>query len=99
MKYSFFVSLMLLRSESISPFLISSVFDFSLLLSTDEKASFYNGDIAALLDRLRNASQFIVRTTPFNEPPCTAIFDVSALRNLDRQFLWLYDRDYKSTSR
>ena len=69
------------------------------LLSTDEKASFYNGDIAALLDRLRNASQFIVRTTPFNEPPCTAIFDVSALRNLDRQFLWLYDRDYKSTSR
>ncbi|GEM_PF-1871278 len=67
------------------------------LLSTDEKASFYNGDIAALLDKLRNASQFIVRTTPFNEPPCTAIFDVSALRNLDRQYLWLYNRDYKNS--
>ena len=63
-------------------------------LSTDEKASFYDGDVKALLDRLSNADTFIVRTTPFNEPPCTAIFDVSTLRNLDDSYSWLFEKDY-----
>ena len=63
-------------------------------VSTDEKASFYDGDTTALLDKLRTAQKFIARTTPFNEAPCTAEFDVSTLKNLDESYSWLYARDY-----
>ena len=65
-------------------------------VSTDEKASFYDGDTTALLDKLRTAQKFIARTTPFNEVPCTAEFDVSSLRNLDASYSWLYARDYST---
>lgn len=63
-------------------------------LSTDEKASFFDGDVLALLGKMKNADQFIARTTPFNEPPCTAIFDISSFRNLDSQYNWLFKKDW-----
>ncbi len=63
-------------------------------MSTDEKASFYDGDTLELLIKLSKADQFIARTTPFNEPPCTAIFDISTLKNLPQKYNWLYKKDF-----
>lgn len=63
-------------------------------LSTDEKASFFDGDVQELLLKLKNADQFIARVTPFNEPPCTAIFDISSFKNLDPQYNWLFNKDW-----
>lgn len=63
-------------------------------LSTDEKASFFDGDVMQLLGKMKNADQFIARTTPFNEPPCTAIFDISSFRNLDEKYSWLFKKDW-----
>ena len=63
-------------------------------LSTDEKASFFDGDVLQLLLKMKDADQFIARTTPFNEPPCTAIFDISSFRNLDDQYGWLFKKDW-----
>lgn len=63
-------------------------------LSTDEKASFFDGDVLQLLLKMKDANQFIARTTPFNEPPCTAIFDISSFRNLDEQYSWLFKKDW-----
>ena len=63
-------------------------------LSTDEKASFFDGDVLQLLMKMKDANQFIARTTPFNEPPCTAIFDISSFKNLDEQYGWLFKKDW-----
>ncbi|MBR1910879.1 MAG: hypothetical protein IJ828_00835 [Treponema sp.] len=63
------------------------------VLSSDEKASFYDGDTNELLEKLKHATTFIARTVPFNEPPCTAVFDISSLRNLDAKYSWLYKKD------
>lgn len=63
-------------------------------LSTDEKASFYDGDVLQLLTKMKYASQFTARTTPFNEPPCTAIFDISSFKNLDEKYSWLFKKDW-----
>ncbi len=69
------------------------------VLSSDEKASFYDGDTNELLEKLKYANTFIARTVPFNEPPCTAVFDISSLRNLDAKYSWLYKKDYDITVR
>ncbi len=69
------------------------------VLSSDEKASFYDGDTTELLEKLKYATTFIARTVPFNEPPCTAVFDISSLRNLDAKYNWLYKKDYDITVR
>ncbi len=63
-------------------------------LSTDEKASFFDGDVLQLLLKMKEANQFIARTTPFNEPPCTAIFDISSFKNLDEKYNWLFKKDW-----
>ncbi|MBQ9538251.1 MAG: hypothetical protein IJU95_03185 [Treponema sp.] len=63
-------------------------------LSTDEKASFFDGDVLQLLNKMKDADQFIARTTPFNEPPCTAIFDISSFKRLDEKYNWLFKKDW-----
>jgi len=48
-------------------------------LSTDKKATFYPGDAAAFLDQLLAADRFVAQTTPYNESPITAVFELTGL--------------------
>jgi type VI secretion system protein VasI len=58
-------------------------------ISTDQKASFYAGDVAELLRRLVTAKRLVVKTTPYNESPITAEFDVSEFATLIAPFSWI----------
>jgi len=49
------------------------------LLSTDNKATFYPGDDAAFLEQLLAADRFVAQTTPYNESPITAVFELAGL--------------------
>jgi type VI secretion system protein VasI len=48
-------------------------------LSTDNKATFYPGDAAALLEQLLAADRFVAQTTPYSESPITAVFELTGL--------------------
>lgn len=47
--------------------------------STDKTASFYYGSGVEIAKKLMTADRFVVRTTPYNENPVTAIFDTRGL--------------------
>ena len=48
-------------------------------LSTDNKATFYPGDAGAFLEQLLTADRFVAQTTPYNESPITAVFELAGL--------------------
>ncbi len=48
-------------------------------LSTDKKATFYPGDAGAFLEQLLTADRFVAQTTPYNESPITAVFELAGL--------------------
>lgn len=51
-------------------------------VSTDNKATFFTGDVMELIHELVGAQRFVARTTPYNESPVTAVFDLSGLEEL-----------------
>lgn len=48
-------------------------------LSTDKKATFYPRDAAAFLEQLLSTDRFVAQTTPYNESPITAVFELAGL--------------------
>ena len=48
--------------------------------STNNQATFYQGDKLALVRRLAAASRFVAQVTPYAESPVTAVFDVGGLQ-------------------
>lgn len=48
-------------------------------VSTNNEATFYHGDPAQLIQRLIKANRLVVQTTPYQENPITAIFDLQGL--------------------
>jgi type VI secretion system protein VasI len=54
-------------------------------VSTDNEATFFSGDVMSLIKELVDAERFVARTTPYNESPVTAVFDLSGLRELVEQ--------------
>lgn len=48
--------------------------------STDNTATFYQGDAVDLLRRLLATNRFVAQVTPYDESPITAVFNVSGLR-------------------
>ncbi|MFW5828422.1 MAG: hypothetical protein ACOCU4_10025 [Alkalispirochaeta sp.] len=51
-------------------------------VSTDNEATFYPGDVGEFVGQLAGAERFVARTTPYNESPVTAVFDLSGLEEL-----------------
>jgi len=52
------------------------------LISTDGKATFYPPyDVIAFIKKLLTVNRFVVRLTPPNESPITAVFDLRGLKN------------------
>ena len=51
-------------------------------LSTDNQATFYPDDDREFIRELVKADRFVARTTPYNESPVTAVFDLSGLKGL-----------------
>lgn len=50
-------------------------------LSSDNKASFYPGDVVSFIKSLMEHDSFIAQVTPFSESPLTASFDTKNLVN------------------
>jgi len=50
-------------------------------LSTDSKATFAPGWGGDWIKKISAADEFVAQTTPYNESPVTAVFDVSGLRD------------------
>ena len=50
-------------------------------LSTDSKATFAPGWGGDWIKKIAAADEFVAQTTPYNESPITAVFDVSGLRD------------------
>lgn len=51
-------------------------------VSTDNEATFYPGDVGEFVRELAEAERLVARTTPYNESPVTAVFDLSGLETL-----------------
>lgn len=51
-------------------------------LSTDKEASFYPGDVRALVRDLSGSPRYVAVVTPYNENPITAIFTTAGLDSL-----------------
>ena len=51
-------------------------------LSTDSQSTFYPEDAVALIRSISKVDRFVVRLTPYNENPATAVFDVRGLASL-----------------
>jgi len=49
------------------------------LLSTDNQATFYPGNAEAFLGQLLSSDRLVAQTTPYNESPITAVFDLAGL--------------------
>ena len=49
--------------------------------SSDNEATFYPGDAPQLIQRLITANRLVLQTTPYQESPITAIFDLAGLAN------------------
>ncbi|MEQ8346174.1 MAG: type VI secretion system-associated protein TagO [Sneathiellaceae bacterium] len=59
--------------------------DVDWSLSTDKEAVFFVGKIGWFIGALLKSDRFVIRTTPYNESPITATFDLAGLRTtLDR---------------
>jgi type VI secretion system protein VasI len=56
------------------------------LLSTDSQASFYPDDPLPVIKNLLDANQAVARCTPYSESPVTAIFDITGLKVLAKQY-------------
>jgi len=48
--------------------------------STNNQATFYQGDKLALVRRLAATSRYVAEVTPYGESPITAVFDVGGLK-------------------
>lgn len=48
--------------------------------STNNQATFYQGDTLALVRRLAGASRYVAQVTPYDESPITAVFDIGGLQ-------------------
>lgn len=51
------------------------------MLSTDKKATFYPGDVKALIKEIISVNKLVFQCTPYSENPITVIFDVDGLEN------------------
>lgn len=60
-------------------------------LSTDSKASFYLGDIYDLINKILTVNTVIAKTTPYRESPVTTIFTVSEIREIDKDYSWIFE--------
>lgn len=54
-------------------------------VSTDNEATFYPGDVGEFVRELAEAEGLVARTTPYNESPVTAVFDLSGLEEIVEQ--------------
>lgn len=54
-------------------------------VSTDNEATFYPGDVGDFVRQLAEAERLVARTTPYNESPVTAVFDLSGLEELVKE--------------
>lgn len=60
-------------------------------LSTNSKASFYYGDIYALIKKILTVNTVIAKTTPYNESPVTTTFTVSEIREIGEEYSWIFE--------
>ena len=49
-------------------------------ISSDSQASFYTGDVPALVSQMMRSDKMVFRCTPYNESPVTAEFDIRGLK-------------------
>lgn len=49
--------------------------------STDNTATFYWGDVVPFVRRLMAADRLVLKTTPYNASPVTAVFDLAGMEN------------------
>jgi hypothetical protein len=55
-------------------------------LSTDKTASFYPSGDLAFVQSLLEEDSLVLRTTPYNSNPVTAVFDIRGLKNVAEQY-------------
>ena len=74
-----------LGSDSLVPVSVrvddGSVTDDFWYASTDNTATFYPDDEITFINRLSWAQRLVLQTTPYNEGPTTAVFDLAGMEN------------------
>ncbi|MGJ4789520.1 hypothetical protein [Leptospira koniambonensis] len=55
-------------------------------LSSDSKASFYNGSVESLIQEISKVDRVVAQCIPYNESPITAIFDVRGFKEISSKY-------------
>jgi len=56
-------------------------------MSTDNKATFYPKNCISLIKKITQVDQVVLRCTPYNESPITAVFDVRGLSEIAEEYM------------